>query len=146
MKPLRQLHEIRAALHAYRDFMECILQSVTFTDFQTVLTLTFDYIWLSDGTVRPDEDAKLLVTLRLLAVQEVDVRNSIPQMVTGDSTVVNWGFAEIARIEVDDDSRAAVYAGHSVEFHHLRIWREEGPWIDAIFSALEVAEMLTEKA
>ena len=145
MTPLRQLHEIRAVLHAHRDFMECILHSVSFTDFQTTLALTFDYIWLPDGTVRPDEDAKLLVTLKMLTVQEVDWRNAQRPLATGDAMALNWGFAEIARIEVKDDSRAAAYSGHSVGFHHMTVWREEGPWIDVVFSGLQVAEVLAEK-
>lgn len=145
MTTLRQLHEVRAILHAHRDFMECILHSASFTDFQTTLALTFDYIWLPNGTVRPDGDARLFVTLKLLCVQEVDLRNSLRPVVTTDTTTLDWGFAEIARIEVKDDSRAAAYSGHSVGFHHLTVWREEGAWIDAVFSGLEVAEVLAER-
>jgi len=139
---LQQLDEIRAVLHAHRDFTECILESATFTDFQTTLALTFDYIWLPDGTVRPDEEAKLLITLKLLVVQEVDWRNVLRPQATRDTKALNWGFAEVARIEVNDDGRAAVYSGHSVRFHHMTVWREEGPWIDVIFSRMQIAEVL----
>lgn len=140
MSSISQLHEIRALLHAHREFSECILCSMRFADFGTTLELGIDYIWQPDGSVRPDDAPRLLVVLRFLLVEEARIANTLRPIHLQEPTMLNWGFAEIARVEAGED-RASVISGER-PLHRVTVWREEGPWIVVLFSALEWHEDL----
>jgi hypothetical protein len=53
---------------------------------------------------------------------------------------LSWGIAEVSRVEVVDDEQAVQYSTSDTSFHHLKVWRESGSWIDAVFSEMGVTE------
>jgi hypothetical protein len=137
---MRDLNDIKVQLHAYRDFTECIIDSMGWSDYGTTLTINIDYVWLPNGSVRPDDEPRLIVQLSLGLVEEVVVRNALRPAVIADPKVLNWSFAEVARVEVQDDERTQVYAKKGTPSHRLLVYREDGVWIDVVFSELVVTE------
>ncbi len=53
---MHDLSEIQALVHAYRDFAECVVESIEWSDRGTSVSITFDYIWKPDGSVRADDE------------------------------------------------------------------------------------------
>lgn len=139
MTRMRELHEMRAIIHAYQDFSECIVDSIQVLDFGTTVVLSVDYIWLPDGSVRPDDGPKLTVELRARVVQEVSIQNRLNAVMMADPSALNWGFAEISRIEVNAEQSGS-NDQQALAHHRMTVWREEGPWIQIVFGELEVSE------
>lgn len=139
---MRPLHELRALIHAYQDFSECIVDAIEISDFGTTVVLKLDYIWEPDGAVRPDVEPKLVVELRFRLVDELRINNSLKPSTLDDPSTLSWGHAEIARIEILRPNGGAEKSERAVALHRMIAWREEGPWIEMTFVELDVAEHL----
>jgi hypothetical protein len=131
---MRPLHEIQALLHAYRDFSECIIDSIEWFDFGTTVRLSVDYVWMSDGSVRPDSDPKVIVTLTAIGVEELHVRNRLSTAQRDDVSRLNWGFAEVSMVSIRDDSSSIGTAAI------LEVLRESGVWISLRCADLTILE------
>lgn len=137
---MNDLEEIRAWMHAHRDFRECIVDAIDVSDFGTTVTLTIDYIWNPDGTVRPDSDDRIMVELRLHGVLALTMHNRLNAAMLADLSALNWGFAEASRLEVTRADGADGGDASSGVFHRLGVYRESGPWIEAIFRDMHAGE------
>lgn len=140
MTLLAGLSEIQPVLHAYRDFLECIVERIEWADFGTTVTIAFDYIWNADGSVRPDNEQRLLVSLTLHRVEEFEVSNKIPPAVLEEPSELGWSFSEVARAQIARDDRSCAYDRGGIQFCTLTILRESGPWIRIVFAEMEVSE------
>jgi len=131
---------MQALVHAYRDFAECIVESIEWFDHGTSVGITFDYIWKPDGRVRADDEERLLVHLRFKLVQEFEMKNDLKPVVLTDESAIGWGLCEVSRVVVQDDERSRRYKGFALPSHHASLRRESGAWIDIVFGKLEVTE------
>lgn len=131
---MHRIHEVQALLHAYRDFSECIVDAIEWADFGTTIRLTIDYIWMPDGSVRPDNDLKFIITLAAHGVEEARFFNRLSIAQRNDLSRVDWGFAEISRVSIrDDESSPGATA-------LLEVWRENGVWISLRCGDLAITE------
>jgi hypothetical protein len=80
------------------------------------------------------------VEVSLLLVEEMSLHNSLPKPILSDPTKLDWGFAEIARVVIEDDSRSELYLAAQVPFHHLTVKREHQDWINVVFSEMIITE------
>lgn len=137
---MHDANEMRAMLRAYRDFGECVVVGVAWTGFGTTVEVTLDYAWKPDGSVRGDDEPRVLVKLSFRLVQELEIRNALRPVMVEDPSVIGWGLNEVSRVSIGRDARSAAYDGLPTLFHHAVFWREEGPWIQVVFAGLEVSE------
>jgi hypothetical protein len=137
---MRELLEMQALVHAYRDFAECIVESIEWFDHGTSIGITFDYIWKPDGRVRADDEERLLVHLRFKLVHEFEMKNALKPAVLTDESAIGWGLCEVSRLVVQDDERSRWVQGSTIPTHHASLRREAGAWIDIVFGKLEVTE------
>lgn len=137
---MRELSEMQALLEAYRGFSECVVKSITWRDYGTTVEIALDYIWNPDGTVRSDDEDRLLVKLRFRLVQEFSMKNALRPAVIENPSLINWSFNEIALMVVQADERSSLYAAGPATFYHAALLWETGSWIDVVFSELDVAE------
>jgi hypothetical protein len=134
---MTKLHELQARIHAYADFAECIVEKVEWLNHGASISLALDYIWLADGSVRPDKDPKLLIAITVDGVQSAHFDNRLPPVLLDDLSRINWGFAEISRIEA---VRSENSEGDSREMIELRARRENGVWITIIGQSVSFSE------
>ena len=131
---MNALHAVQALVHAYRDFSECIVDAIEWADFGTTIRLAIDYVWMPDGSVRPDADPKVIVTLAATGVDEVHLLNRLSPTQQKDMSRLNWGFAEISRVSIRNDPSL----GSSSLI--VEVWRESGVWISVRCSDLIITE------
>src|SRR3712207_2932217 len=118
---MRELSEMRALIESYRGFSECVAKSITWYDHGTTIEIAIDYIWHPDGTVRGDNEDRLLVKLRFRLVQEFWMKNALRPAVIEDPSLINWSFNEIALMVVQTDERSSIYAAGSATFYHAML-------------------------
>jgi hypothetical protein len=143
MTPYGDLHEIQALLHAFRDFAECVVTSVLWSHYGTEVTIRIVYVWETDGTVRADDKPARMVDLTCTIVQELMVHSRLSPWITADISKLNWGFGEISLITAtpkEDQPDAGDIHVH--QFHKMTLWRENGAWIEVVFSKLSMTEFL----
>lgn len=139
---MRNLVEIQSLLHAYRDFSECVVEAIAWSDFGATVTITIDYIWTSSGVVRTDYDQRVFVDLRFGLVQEFGIRNELPLTVVRDPSLLGWSHNEVSLVLVARDERSTPYKEYPLVFHHAVLRREGSPWIDVVFAELEITERI----
>ena len=123
----------------HRNFEECILQSVQWHHFGTVIDLVFDYIWDVDGSIKPG-NAPEVKTLRFRNVQELHVCNALNESMVLSPGDLTWGLSEVASVErVIDETEVAKYKHLPIPIYHLRCRWEGARQIDVIFGTLEVS-------
>lgn len=132
---MKEIGDIRAIIHAYKDFSECLLEALEWSNFGTTIQLQFDYIWRSDGSVRSDSSDRVIVSLSMTDVRVLEVHNPQPLSLSS----LNWSAAEVSWVMVSSEAEN-VESSHSVPLHRLSVRREDGPWIDIVFAELEVGE------
>lgn len=134
------LLELRSMVHAYRDFSECIVRSFSWIGPGALIVVRIDYSWNVDGTIRAGTDSRLLIDLKFSMVQSFRFHNSLPSNVLADPRLLNWSHSEIAVLEID---AAPPLLGSSPElptaFRAVFAW-ESAPWIEIVFSSLEIVE------
>lgn len=137
---MHDLLEMQSIIHAYRDFEECVLESISWSNYLTSVGVVFDYIWKPDGSVRPDHEDRVLVEITFRLVQEFEMQNALKPSVVDGPDRMNWGRNEIARLAIVDDDRTQKYSGYSVPFHHAILRWEGKTWIDIVFAQMEISE------
>lgn len=114
------LPEMQAALAYYDWFDQCLVQDVRWDRFGTTIHIDFDYIWdeggASGGQLRSDFK---LVTVSLIGVQELIVRNALTEMLLAH---LNWSFSEISLVRLEQVSKEA-YPGMPGQPYRLQF-----PW------------------
>lgn len=135
-----ELTTMQSQLRKYSNFEECVITNIAWEDFGTAIAITFDYIWKANGRIRGDNEDRVLVTLRFKVLQEFMMYNQLRPALLNDLSNLNWSFAEISQLVVQDDERSAKYVHPKFSFHHGMIQWEEGVWMDLVFAQLEFAE------
>ena len=122
-----------------RGFEECILEDVRWRHYGTVVDLVFDYVWVSDGTVRSDFEPSNLKVLTFHNVQEFHLFNGQSEHMALHPEELNWGASEVAAVRiVDEPGILRSYAHLPIPIHHVRCAWEGDRRIDIVFSTLEV--------
>lgn len=137
---MRPLHELRALLHAYQDFTECIVDEILVRDYGTTVVLSIDYIWRTNGTARPDDEPKLIVELYMKLVSDLIIHNELRAETLRDPSTLNWGAAEISRVLIELVKPFDASFHTAQESYRLTVRREEGPWIEVTFQDLIIGE------
>ena len=134
---LSTAEQISDFLHENFDFAECIIESITFSNFQTDVTICLNFIWDPLGNVREDLDhVKKLVFLRFHLVESFTLINEWTKAMFDEPESIGWGINEIALIRVKDQkSRLGPKKFVELEF----VW-EGNRRIQIAFSELTVSE------
>jgi hypothetical protein len=111
---LTKLRSLANANHARRlneqlkrwDFFgECILWDFHLTHFGYGLDLAINYVWDESGRIREDVLQKpVLYAFQLLGVDSIRLVAGLTSGMKADPEMINWGFAEVARVEAFDSS------------------------------------------
>lgn len=139
---------IRRELEAYDSFEECLFEGAVLLDCGTTVELTFNYVRDDIGEIRNDVlVSPHPVVLRLEVVQGFHVSNDLTEAMLAEPARLNWGFQEIALVELEESSRflnnyEAITTAH---FHHLSVKWEGGRRIDTVFLRLGVVDMVDHK-
>lgn len=143
---MNDLYAMRAVLSAHQDFAECVVKAIHWSDFHTVVAITFDYIWMPDGTVRPDSSDRRYVTLVFRFVREFTLTNDLRPVHLEDPEQIGWGLNELSNVTVHREP-GAERPRFSVEFYRARLNFEHRPWVEIVFAQLDVLlpEELTSK-
>jgi hypothetical protein len=81
-------------------FSECIFWEFHSTRFGYGLDLAINYVWDRDGHVRDDTLEKpILFVFQLLGVHSIRFSASLTPAMMADPGMIDWGYAEVARIE-----------------------------------------------
>lgn len=92
-------------LKRWNFFSECILWNFHSTRFGYGLDLAINYIWNKDGHVREDTLEKpLLYVFQLLGVESIHLVAGLTPGMKADPGAIDWGFAEVARVEACESS------------------------------------------
>ncbi|MGA7672327.1 MAG: hypothetical protein WBW04_18030 [Nitrolancea sp.] len=143
-----QRAEIEAALRQHRQFEECLIVGVSFSEFRTQLDIDVDYTWDDAGLVRKDVDKQpLLYRLTFYPVFEFHLQNGLTAEQVTHMDHATWSWNEISKIAVQtDDATRRKYAHLNVPIHKISIlwtWNKvEAPTdkrIDIVCSSLRVS-------
>jgi hypothetical protein len=81
-------------------FSECILWNFHSTHFGYGLDLAINYVWDGHGRIREDVLRNpLLYVFQLLGVDSIRLIGDLTPGMKADPGMINWGFAEVARVE-----------------------------------------------
>jgi len=136
---MSELPVLRAQLHAYRDFDECVVLELRWLWWGTSLAIDVDYIWHDDGTVRSREDDRRVVSIQFFGVSEVRIVNDLTDSMVTETSSLTWGSGEIAclRIEQADPPARSRLTMPS----YTAVFRREGyAWIEITFTGWEFSE------
>jgi hypothetical protein len=136
---MSDLAVLRAQLHAYRDFDECIVLDLRWLDWGTSLVLDLDFVWRDDGTVRSQEENRRVVSIRFFGVSEVHVVNDLTDAQLGEEQSLGWSVGEIACLRVERAS-ALARSRPSIPAYRAALRREGYTWIDVSFTRWEFSE------
>jgi hypothetical protein len=136
---MNDLHMMQQEMARYRHFSECIVEDVKWSDYGTTITVTLDYIWHSDGTLRDDTDDRMFVSLCFRMVQELQLHNQLRREVLAEPEVIDWGHAEIACLSLEANDQ---YTQLPMRFYDAKFEREKSTWIRVVFSEMGIGETL----
>ena len=141
-------------IYNHHQFQECVLTEIKWRNWGLGLDLVFNYIWPDcDGffiderghkrvklvTPRSDLDTPLFKTLSCQLVQEFSVHNYLNDQVINHPDEVDWGFSEIALVDIPDDNAfLSKYRHHRIAFHHVRVLWEGDRRIDIVCKDLAI--------
>ena len=112
--------EIKEMLSKYRFFGECIIEEFRWTNFGTSLVVVFNYIFDAQGRIRKNLSTPLLVAMQFDCMQRLYINNGIRDSLCQEIERINWGWAEVAGVDVDDHSPLlATYVGWTMRFHSV---------------------------
>lgn len=136
---LESAERIAAYLKSRHSFEECVLRSLEWQHYGTVIDLVIEYWWAEGFTMRPAGVPPELVTLRLHVVQELHLQNALTDATSLRPDELNWGLSEMASLQLVGDSPGVLkYASLPVSLHHLQCVWDSGRQLDIVFSVLEV--------
>src|SRR5829696_2809705 len=128
---LESAEAIVAYLKDRNSFEECILHSVEWQHFGTVIDLVIEYWGSESFTIRPPGVPSKRVTLRLHVVQELHLLNALNDAMSLRPDQLNWGLSEMALIQlVEDSPELRRYASLPVSLHHLQCVWDSGRQLD----------------
>lgn len=123
------------------NYGECIIYSLEVMDFGTTIRIQLNYIWDSKGKVRTNLDEPLLVTMFFRLTQLLLIDNAMNQTQVLHTDELNWGFNEIALMNVVQNSNLTVNLSHlPIPYTHVALMWESNRRIDIVFSEFEVQE------
>lgn len=137
---MSELAVLRAQLHAYRDFDECVVLDVQWLDWGTSLKVDVDFVWRDDGSVRSQEDNRRIVSIRFVGVSEMRLVNDLADAMVGEDASPGWGLGEIAclRVEQAAPSRSRL----TIPSYKASFWHEEYAWVEITFTRWEFSESM----
>jgi hypothetical protein len=92
-------------LKLWNFFGECILWEFHSTHFGFGLDLAINFIWDKDGRIREDALEKpLLYIFHLLGIDSLHLVGDLTSGMKVDPMMINWGFAEVSRVEAFESS------------------------------------------
>jgi hypothetical protein len=138
---MKELLEIRAKLHAYRDLAECVVTDVQFARFGTEIKVVVDYVWNSDGTLKGETDERMSLALTFGLVQRYEMVNRLRPVHFSNPEMIDWSHCEIAMVEVVRDHDSSACEADDVTFFHCTFWWEQEAWFRLIAATLEIEEM-----
>ena len=129
---MSELSVLRAQLHAYRDFDECVVLGLQWLDWGASLSVDLDFVWRDDGSVRSQEDPRRIVGIRFSGVSELNVVNDLMDAMVGEDASLGWGLGEIACLRVEQvvPPRSRL----TIPSYKASFWREGYAWIEIIFT------------
>ncbi len=130
---------LRAELHAYRDFEECVVVGVQWLNWGASLSIDIDFVWQEDGTIRTQYADRRIVSIRFCGVSELHVINELSDSVMQKEASLGWGFGEIACLRVED-AGALVRSRLTGPSYKASFRREGYSWIEITFKAWEFSE------
>ncbi len=138
MEPVNELAALRAQVHAYRDFEECVVVGVEWLDWGTSLNVDIDFVWQDDGSVRSTGVSRRIVSIRFLGVSDLHLVNDLVDGMVGGSASVNWGHGEIACLRIE---HAAPTRTRLTVPSYRALFRREGySWFEVVFVQWRIAE------
>jgi hypothetical protein len=137
---MSDLTVLRAQLHAYRDFDECVVIDLQWLDWGTSVKVDVDFVWRDDGDIRTKQDNRRVVSIRFFGVSEVHVVDDLTDMMINDEALLNWGHGEISLLTIEQGTppRSRLTA-HS---YKASFRRERYTWIEITFTHWEFSEFL----
>lgn len=135
--------DLRATLHAYRDFQECIVADFRWLHHGTVVEVDMDYIWGTDGSVREDDAPRLFVTIRTESVLDLRVQNRLNTAQVENPSRINWGSNEVSSV-VAEAAPGAEFGHPEIPLYKLTWWWETGPWIEIVCAGIRFEERFGE--
>lgn len=111
-------HLLNEKLRSLRFFAECILWDFHSTRFTYGLDLSINYVWDEVGCVREGTLEKpLLYVFQLLGLESIHLTADLTLAMKSDPGMINWGFAEVARVEAFE---SAAGCGLSIRWEGAR--------------------------
>ena len=102
---IKDIQEAKRQFGAFKDFQECIIENLVFKDYLTTVVVSVANIWTDDGQLREDLDSrKELVHLEFKGVMSLNVFNDLTPSILYQPDRINWGFNEIALVEIKQDN------------------------------------------
>lgn len=135
---MSELSVLRAQLHAYRDFDECVVLALEWLDWGTVLVVDLDFVWRDDGSIRTQSDDRRIVSIRFFGVSELSVLNDLTDAMVHGDAFKGWGLGEIACLRVEQAGAARPRL--TIPSYKATFWREGYVWIEITFTGWEFSE------
>lgn len=140
MESLNELSTLRAQAHAYRDFEECVVVGLQWLDWGTSLSVHLDFVWQDDGSVRPQDANRRIVSIRFSGVSEFRVVNDLTDEMVGETPLLKWGFGEIACLQLE---RGAPGRTRLTLPSYRALFRREGyTWFEVVFVQWQMSESI----
>jgi hypothetical protein len=103
---INDIQEAKMHLERFGNFQECIIEDLAFEDFLTTLVVSIINIWTDHGRLKKDVDSnKELVQLKLKGIQNLSIFNNLTPNILHHLDMINWGFNEIAMVEIEKEDR-----------------------------------------
>lgn len=130
---------LRAQLHAYRDFDECVVLDIRWRNWGTSLDVDLDFVWRDDGAIRSQEEDRRIVSIRFLGVSEVHLVNDLTDAMVGGGALLGWSIGEIACLRVAEAPKLA--RTRLTNPSYRASFRREGyTWIEIAFTRWQFSE------
>lgn len=96
--------EVAVRLREWRNFEECLLHEVRWTNGLYAADVVFNYVWDSSGRVRENVLEELvLVTLRVVGVERLLFVGSLTDGMKREPQSIDWGLSEVAGVRANQE-------------------------------------------
>lgn len=133
------LHQVRASLHAYRDFEDCIVRDICWLAPGFKMAVDVEYIWNPNDSIRSDDDGARIVTLDFEAVQEFRIRNAFNEAQLSTPRQIDWGHCEISVVEVEHSQKYPMLEGR-LKCLKTVFWKERDRFLEIWSGAVIINE------
>jgi hypothetical protein len=132
--------QIEKLLDSYHSLSECVIETISLSDYGTTVEVVFNYIWDEEGNVRGDLERPKELVLRFRIVQEFHLANALNAYMCEFPREINWGLNEISRAALLSDDSLNRYGSLPIPFQHMVFYWEGERRLDIIFSELEILQ------